>query len=37
MFTELTHNTRAMKAIRMGLMVTSWAFVVLGFVLTHNA
>ena len=37
MFTELTHNPRAMKAIRLGLMVTSWAFVVLGFVLTHNA
>ena len=37
MFTELTHNPRAMKAIRLGLMVTSWTFVVLGFVLTHNA
>ncbi len=37
MFTDLTHNPRAMKTIRLGLMVTSWAFVVLGFVLTHNA
>jgi len=37
MFTKLTHNPRAMKAIRLGLMVTSWTFVVLGFVLTHNA
>ena len=37
MFTELTETTRAMKAIRVGLIVTSWAFLVLGFVLTHNA
>jgi len=37
MFTEMTQNPRAMKVIRMGLMVTSWAFVVVGFVLTHNA
>ena len=36
MLTNLTSNTRAMKTIRLGLMVTSWAFVVLGFVLTHN-
>ena len=29
--------TRNMKAVRMGLIVMSWAFMVLGFVLTHSA
>ena len=36
MLTEMIGNTRAMKAVRVGLIVTSWAFLVLGFVLTHN-
>jgi len=37
MHTEVTRTTRNMKAVRMGLMVMSWAFMVLGFVLTHSA
>ncbi len=37
MLTEVTRMTRARKAVRMGLIVTSWAFVVLGFMLMHNA
>ena len=37
MLTEVTHMTRAMKAVRMGLIITSWAFMVLGFMLTHSA
>ena len=37
MLTEMTRNKRAMKAVRLGLIVTSWTFLVLGFVLTHNA
>ncbi len=37
MLTKMTYNTRAMNAVRLGLMVTSWAFLVLGFMLTHNA
>ncbi len=37
MLTEMIHNTRAMKAVRWGLIVTSWTFLVLGFVLKHNA
>lgn len=37
MLTEIVHNKRVMKAIRVGLIVASWAFVVLGFVLTQNA
>ncbi len=36
MLTKLARNTRALKAIRLGLIVTSWAFLVLGFMLTHN-
>ena len=36
MFTEVKTTTRNMKAIRVGLIVTSWAFLILGFVLTHN-
>ena len=36
MFTEVKTTTRSMKAIRVGLIVTSWAFLILGFVLTHN-
>ena len=36
MLTEMIGNTRAMKAVRVGLIVTSWAFLVLGFALTHN-
>ena len=37
MYIEVKDPTRGMRAIRMGLIVTSWAFLVLGFVLTHNA
>jgi hypothetical protein len=37
MHTEVKRTTRNMKAIRMGLIVASWAFMVLGFVLTHSA
>ncbi len=37
MLTEMTRNKRTMKAVRLGLIVTSWTFLVLGFVLTHNA
>lgn len=37
MLTKMAHHTRAMKAVRLGLIVTSWTFLVLGFVLTHNA
>ena len=37
MLTEVTHMTRAMKAVRMGLIITSWAFMVLGFMLPHSA
>ena len=36
MYTETMPKTRAMKAVRLGLIVASWAFLVLGFVLTHN-
>ena len=34
---DMTHMTRNMKAVRLGLIVTSWVFLVLGFMLTHNA
>ena len=37
MLTKMTYNERAMKAVRLGLIVTSWTFLVLGYVLTHNA
>ena len=37
MFTQVTHMTPAMKAVRVGLIVMSWAFLVLGFILTRNA
>ena len=37
MLTQVTSMTRAMKAVRVGLIVTSWAFVVLGFMLMRNA
>ncbi len=37
MLTKIVHNKRAMKAIRVGLIVASWAFLILGFVLTQNA
>lgn len=36
MVNEVKRTTRNMKAIRMGLIVASWAFLVLGFMLTHN-
>ena len=36
MYTDVTRMTRSMKAVRMGLIVTSWVFLVLGFMLTHN-
>jgi len=36
MFTEVTHATRTIKAIRMGLIVMSWVFVALGFMLPHH-
>ncbi len=37
MHNEVKRTTRNMKAIRMGLIVASWAFLVLGLVLTQNA
>jgi len=37
MVNEAKRTTRNMMAIRMGLIVASWAFLVLGFMLTHNA
>ena len=37
MLTKATQVTRARKAVRMGLIVTSWAFVLLGFILSYNA
>ena len=37
MLTEMIRNKQAMKSVRLGLIVTSWTFLVLGFVLTHNA
>ena len=37
MYTEVKPTTRNMKAVRVGLIVTSWAFLVLGFILTQNA
>ncbi len=37
MLTDVRHMTRATKTIRMGLIVMSWAFMALGFMLTHNA
>ena len=37
MFTRVTRTTGAMKAVRVGLIFTSWAFVVLGFMLMRNA
>ena len=36
MVNDVKRTTRHMKAIRMGLIVGSWAFLVLGFMLTHN-
>jgi hypothetical protein len=36
MYTDVQPTTRSMKAVRAGLIVTSWAFLVLGFILTHN-
>lgn len=30
-------SSQSLKTVRIGLIVTSWAFMVLGFVLTHNA
>ena len=37
MYTEVQPTTRNMKAVRLGLIVTSWAFLVLGFMLTRSA
>ena len=37
MLTKVILNARAMKAVRLGLIVTSWLCLVLGFVLTNNA
>ena len=37
MLTKIVHNKRAMKAIRVGLIVASWAFLILGLVLTQYA
>ena len=37
MFRKATQVTQARKAVRMGLILTSWAFVLLGFILTFNA
>ena len=37
MFTKIVHDKRAMKAIRVGLIVGSWAFLILGLVLTQYA
>ena len=36
MFIEVT-RPRGNRAVRIGMIVASWAFLVLGFVLTHNA
>ena len=37
MLTKQMPATKATKAVRVGLIVTSWAFVVLGFMLMYNA
>jgi hypothetical protein len=37
MLMRLGPKTRGMKALRLGLIVTFWTFMVFGFVLTHNA
>ena len=37
MLTKPMRATKATKAVRVGLIVASWAFVVLGFMLTLNA
>ena len=37
MLTKQMPATKATKAVRVGLIVTSWAFVVLGFMLMYSA
>ena len=37
MLTKPMPATKAMNAVRVGLIVTSWAFVVLGFMLMYSA
>ncbi len=34
---KMKQESQAKRAVRMGLIITSWAFVLLGFILTYNA
>ena len=37
MFANIREVSQATRAVRMGLILTSWAFVLAGFILTLNA
>lgn len=37
MFANIEEVSQATRAVRRGLILTSWALVLLGFILTHNA